>query len=195
LCRLENRADRQTLGQIAEVFVETFLRSQATAPEELILDFDPTNDPVQGHQEQRFFHGYYDQYCFLPWHVFCGRPLLVAYLRPAHIDGALHRRALLKLLVQRFRRPGPNVRIVFRGDRGLGRWKRRRWCDKHDVGYILGLARPAVRERWARPWTEASATPLAWTNVCSANLSTGLVAHYAFNGNAIGPAGHRPSTA
>jgi hypothetical protein len=163
LCRLENRVDRQTLGQIATVFVETFIRSHTTAPEELILDFDPTNDPVHGNQEQRFFHGYYDQYCFLPLYVFCGSQLLVAYLRPANIDGALHSRAILKLLVQRFRRRWPKVRIIFRGDSGFCRWKLMRWCDKHDVGYILGLARNAVLERGAQPWTETSAAQFAQT--------------------------------
>lgn len=164
LCRLENRVDRRALGQIAEVFVETFLRSQTPAPEELILDFDPTNDPVHGNQEMRFFHGYYDQYCFLPLYVFCGSQLLVAYLRPANIDGAKHSRAILKLLVQRFRRQWPNVRIIFRGDSGFARWKLMRWCDQHDVGYIIGLARNAVLERLARPWTDASATQFAQTN-------------------------------
>jgi len=164
LCRLENRVDRKTLGQIAEVFVETFIRSQTTAPEELILDFDPTNDPVHGNQEQRFFHGYYDEYCFLPLYVFCGSQLLVAYLRPANIDGAKHSRAILKLLVQRFRRQWPNVRIIFRGDSGFCRWKLMRWCDKHEVGYIIGLARNAVLEKLARPWTDASAAQFAQTN-------------------------------
>jgi len=165
LCRLENRVDRKALGKIAEVFVETFIRSHGTAPEELILDFDPTNDPVHGTQQQRFFHGYYDQYCFLPLYVFCGSQLLVAYLRPANIDGALHSRAILKLLVKRFRRQWPNVRIIFRGDSGFARWKLMRWCDKHDVGYIIGLARNAVLERLAKPWTEASASQYAQTKV------------------------------
>lgn len=164
LCRLENRVDRQALGQIAEVFVETFIRSQTTVPEELILDFDPTHDPVHGNQDMRFFHGYYDQYCFLPLYVFCGRQLLVAYLRPANLDGAQHSRAILKLLVKRFRRQWPNVRIIFRGDSGFARWKLMRWCDKHDVGYIIGLARNAVLERLARPWTEISAAQFAQTN-------------------------------
>jgi hypothetical protein len=163
LCRLENRVDRKSLGRIAEVFIETFIRSYRTAPEELILDFDPTNDPVHGNQEQRFFHGYYDQYCFLPLYVFCGGQLLVAYLRPANIDGALHSRAILKLLVKRFRQQWPNVRIIFRGDSGLGRWKRMRWCDRHDVGYIIGLARNAVLEGLAKPWTERSADRFAQT--------------------------------
>ena len=164
LCRLENRVDRQALGKIAEVFVETFIRSQATTPEELILDFDPTNDPVHGHQDMRFFHGYYDQYCFLPLYVFCGSQLLVAYLRPANIDGAKHSRAILKLLVKRFRRQWPNVRIVFRGDSGFARWKLMRWCDQHDVGYIIGLARNAVLEGLAQPWTQTSAAQFAQTS-------------------------------
>jgi hypothetical protein len=164
LCRLENRVDRQALGQIAGVLVETFIRSQTSAPEELILDFDPTKDPVHGDQDLRFFHGYYDQYCFLPLYVFCGSQLLVAYLRPANIEGAKHRRALLKRLVKRFRRQWPNVRILFRGDSGFARWKLLRWCDKHDVGYLVGLARNAVLERLARPWTEVSAAQFARTN-------------------------------
>jgi hypothetical protein len=164
LCRLENRVDRKALGRIAEVFVETFIRSQTTVPEELILDFDPTNDPVHGNQEMRFFHGYYDQYCFLPLYVFCGSQLLVAYLRPANIDGAQHSRAILKLLVQRFRQQWPTVRIIFRGDSGFARWKLMRWCDKHDVGYIIGLARNAVLERLARPWTEVSTAQFTQTN-------------------------------
>ena len=96
--------------------------------------------------------------------MFCGSQLLVAYLRPANIDGALHRRAILKLLVRRFRRQWPNVRIIFRGDSGFGRWKLMRWCDKHEVGYLIGLPRNARLERWAKPWTESSATPFAQTN-------------------------------
>ena len=77
--------------------------SHATPPTELVLDFDATDDPVHGRQEQRFFHGYYDAYCFLPLYVFCGDQLLVAYLRPSNLDAARHSRAVLKLLVRRFR--------------------------------------------------------------------------------------------
>jgi hypothetical protein len=97
-------------------------------------------------------------------YVFCGSQLLVAYLRPANIDGAQHSRAILKLLVKRFRRQWPHVRILFRGDSGFCRWKLMRWCDKHDVGYIIGLARNAVLKRLARPWTETSAAQFAQTN-------------------------------
>lgn len=129
--------DRKALARMAEVFVDVFLRSHSTAPEELILDFDPTNDPVHGNQEQRFFHGYYDQYCFLPLYVFCGSQLLVAYLRPANID--------------------------FRGDSGFCRWRLMRWCDRHEVGCLIGLARNTALEKLAQPWPQASAIRFAQT--------------------------------
>lgn len=163
LCRLENRIDRKTLAEITKVFVEKFIASYTQAPDELILDFDPTDDRVHGNQEKRFFHGYYDHYCFLPLYVFCGDQLLVAYLRPADIDGALHSRAILKLLVKRFRQAWPNVRIIFRGDSGFCRWKLMRWCDKHDVGYIIGLARNAVLIRLAEQFTSISKTQFEQT--------------------------------
>jgi len=147
LCRLENRVDRASLVRMAQVFVESFIDSHATPPTELILDFDATDDLVHGQQERRFFHGYYDHYCFLPLYVLCGSQLLVAYLRPANIDGAYHSRALLKLLVRRLRQAWPGVRIILRGDSGFCRWKMLRWCDRHDVGYIVGLARNAVLEK------------------------------------------------
>ena len=95
--------------------------------------------------------------------MFCGRQLLVAYLRPANIDGALHSRAILRLLVQRFRRQWPNVRIIFRGDSGFCRWKLMRWCDQHDVGYIIGLPRNKVLERLGQPWIETSAARFTQT--------------------------------
>ena len=115
-------------------------------------------DPVHGNQEKRFFHGYYDRYCFLPLYVFCGSQLLVAYLRPSNIDAAHHSRAILKLLVQRFRQVWPGVRIIFRGDSGFCRWRLMRWCDRHEVNYIIGLARNAVLERLAQPWRDSSRT-------------------------------------
>jgi hypothetical protein len=150
LCRLENRITRGDLERMAEVLVEQFVASQATPPEELVLDFDATDDPVHGRQEGRFFHGYYDHYCFLPLYVFCGEQLLVAYLRPANIDAAKHSRAILKLLVRRFRQAWPGVRIVFRGDSGFCRWRMLRWCDRHDVGYLVGLAKNERLKRLAR---------------------------------------------
>ncbi len=154
LCRFENAITRGSLTRMAEVFVEQFIASHKRPPKELVLDFDPTDDRVHGKQEGRFFHGYYDGYCFLPLYVFCGDQLLCAYLRPSNIDGAKHSRAILKLIVDRFRRAWPKVRIIFRGDSGFCRWKLLRWCDKHDVGYVVGLARNKVLQRLAEPFMD-----------------------------------------
>jgi Transposase DDE domain group 1 len=149
LCRLEDRIDRPTLVRFAGALVDQFIAAHPEPPEHLILDFDATDDPVHGRQEGRFFHGYYDHYCFLPLYVFCGDELLTAYLRPGKIDACKHARALLKLLVRRLREAWPDVKITIRAASGFCRWRLMRWCDSHGVGYVLGLARNVVLERQA----------------------------------------------
>jgi len=139
--RAEQAADSRAAWKITEVLIEAFIASHREAPEELILDFDATNDPVHGHQEGRFFHGYYDEYCFLPLYVFCGDQLLVALLQPSKQDGAKYAPGILKRLVKRFREVWPEVRIILRGDSGFCRHRMLDWCDENDVGYIVGLAK------------------------------------------------------
>jgi hypothetical protein len=156
LCRLENRVDRKALARISAVLVEQFIASFDAPPKELVLDFDPTNLPVHGQQERRFFHGFYDHYCFLPLYVFCGSRLLVAYLRPSNIDPSLHSRAILKRLVARVRQAWPKVRIVLRADSAFARWRLLRWCEKNRVFYVVGLARNPVLERLAAPFLQAA---------------------------------------
>ena len=140
LCRWENRADRKAARIVHELLIEQFIASYRRAPQELILDFDATDDAVHGKQEGRFFHGYYDHYCFLPLYVFCGTQLLVSYLRPSNVDPARHAWAVLSLLVKRLRKAWPKVKIIVRGDSGFCRWRMMRWCDRHGVFYVLGLA-------------------------------------------------------
>jgi len=152
LCRLENRVDRSACVQLSRLMVELFIESFDDPPRELVLDFDATDDPIHGGQEGRFFHGYYDGYCYLPLYAFCGEKLLVSYLRPSNIDAAKHSRAILRLLVTRLRQAWPNARLIFRGDSGFCRWRLMRWCDRHDVGYIIGLARNKALERMAEPF-------------------------------------------
>lgn len=141
LCRLEKWANRATAWRLHQVLVEQFIASFKTAPEELVLDFDATDNPLYGQQEGRFFHGYYDSYCYLPLYVFCGQQLLCAYLRPSRIDGAKHAGAILRLLVKRLRQVWPNVRIVLRGDSGFCRQRIINYCERAGVNYIIGLAR------------------------------------------------------
>jgi hypothetical protein len=140
LCRWENRADREAAWKLHEILLDQFIASFKRAPKKLVLDFDATDDVVHGKQQGRFFHGYYDHYCFLPLYVFCRDQLLVSYLRPSKIDGAKHAWAILALLVKRLRAVWPKVRFIFRGDSGFCRWRMLSWCERHDIGYIVGIA-------------------------------------------------------
>ena len=141
LCRLENRAGRKEAWLIHQVLFEQFVASFSAPPKELILDFDCTDDRVHGMQVGRAFHGYYYDYCFLPLYVFCGEQLLVSYLRPSNIDPAKHAWAILAKLVRALRERWPEVKIILRADSGFCRWKMLRWCESHQVDYIVGIAK------------------------------------------------------
>jgi hypothetical protein len=155
LCRLEKRLATADLWRMQSVLLDQAIAALGAngPPEQLIFDFDATDSPLHGQQQFRFFHGYYGGYCYLPLYVFCGRHLMVAYLRPSDSDAAMHARPILKLLVQRIRRTWPNVRIVFRGDCGFCRHKLMNWCDDNGVYYVIGIARNPVLEQKAQPWT------------------------------------------
>jgi len=156
LCRWENQADRATAWRLHEVLIDQFIASYRRAPKRLILDFDATDDAVHGQQVDRFFHGYYDHYCFLPLYVFCGKQLLVSYLRPSKIDGAKHAWAILSLLVKRLRKAWPKVRILLRADSGFCRWKMLRWCEHNAVDYLVGIARNDRLNAQAQPFLSAA---------------------------------------
>ena len=126
-----------------ELLVEVFVESQPRAPREVWLDLDATDDPLHGHQEGRFFHGYYGCYCYLPLYIFCGEHLLCARLRPSDHDGAAGSIEELERIVGQLRRHWPTTRIHIRGDSGFCRESIMAWCEAHDIGYVLGLARNA----------------------------------------------------
>ncbi len=124
-----------------ELLVEVFVESQSRAPREVWLDLDATDDPLHGHQEGRFFHGYYGCYCYLPLYIFCGEHLLCARLRPSDRDGSAGSIEELERIVGQLRRRWPKTRIHIRGDSGFCRESIMKWCEEHDIGYVLGLAR------------------------------------------------------
>ena len=126
---------------IEELFVELFMQAHATAPSEIILDLDATDDPVHGNQQGRFFHGYYREYCYLPLYIFCGEHLLCARLRPANIDGAAGALKLVRRIVERIRVQWPTTRIILRGDSGFCREHLLAYCEENDLYYVFGLAR------------------------------------------------------
>ncbi|MCZ7638495.1 MAG: IS1380 family transposase [Verrucomicrobia bacterium] len=134
---------------IDDLFVDLFMQAlgDAMPSQPLIIDFDATDDPLHGNQLGRFFHGYYDSYCYLPLYVFCGEHLLAARLRPANIDASAGALKVLRQVVQRLREKWPKVRIIVRGDSGFCRQTIMRWCEENGVDYVLGLSRNQRLER------------------------------------------------
>jgi hypothetical protein len=126
---------------IEGLFVDLFLAAHATPPQELVLDLDATDDPLHGHQEGRFFHGYYDCHCYLPLYVFCGRHLLAAKLRRSNIDASAGALDEVERIVGQIRARWPRVRIVLRADSGFARDELMTWCEANGVDYVFGLAR------------------------------------------------------
>ena len=121
--------------------VDAFLAAHDTAPEEIVVDLDATDDPIYGQQEGRFFHGYYRHYCYLPLYIFCGEHLLCARLRRSNIDGADGAVDELKRIVGQIRQSWPGVRIIIRADSGFCRDELLRWCEAHPLDYVIGLAK------------------------------------------------------
>src|SRR6202007_421931 len=121
--------------------VTLFLEAHKRPPERIILDLDATDDPLHGHQEGRFFHGYYDCYCYLALYVFCGRHLLAAKLRPSDIAASAGSVAEVERLVPQIRARWPFVRILLRADSGFAREALMAWCEQNRVDYLFGLAR------------------------------------------------------
>jgi Transposase DDE domain group 1 len=151
LNRLELSRDRATRyhkishdpAAIEGLFVTLFLEAHKTPPKEIILDLDATDDPLHGHQEGRFFHGYYDCYCYLPLYIFCGDHLLAAKLRPANIDASAGAVEEVARIVAQIRTRWPATRIILRADSGFARDGLMAWCEANGVDFILGLARNA----------------------------------------------------
>lgn len=126
---------------IENLLVDLFVEAHRRAPRQIVLDLDATDDPLYGHQEGRFFHGYYDTYCYLPLYVTCGRHLLAARLRRSNSDGAAGAETELARIVGRIRMCWPRVRILVRADSGFAREWLMAWCEANGVDYVFGLSR------------------------------------------------------
>ena len=124
-----------------ELLVKVFLESHEDPPAEIILDVDTTDLPLHGKQEGRFFHGYYDNYCYLPLYIFCGDQVLCARLREANHDAAFGSLQEIQRIVAQIRMAWPAVKIILRGDSGFCRNALMSWCENHGVDFVLGLAR------------------------------------------------------
>jgi hypothetical protein len=128
--------------QIDDLMVDVYIQAQPSAPAEVVLDVDATDDILYGNQEGRFFHGYYGDYCYLPLYIFCGEYLLCARLRVASEDPASGVHQELERIVKKLRAAWPEVRIIVRGDSGFCRDEIMSYCEQNEkVDYVLGLAK------------------------------------------------------
>ena len=129
------------LEAMQSFLVDAFVQQQLVPPARIVLDVDATDNPLHGHQLGRFFHGYYDEYCYLPLYIFCGDHPLLALLRPSNIDTATGLLKHLSRIVAHLRRHWPQVQIVVRGDSGFCREHLMHWCEANGVDYLFGLAK------------------------------------------------------
>ena len=154
-------------GAIETLFVDLFLDAHAKAPARITLDLDATDDPIHGRQEGRFFHGYYDCYCYLPLYVFCGDHLLAAKLRRSNIDASAGATEEVARIVAQIRTRWPRVKILLRADSGFAREALMAWCEVNRVDYLFGLARNArlvdhihIDLAWAEDEAELTGRPV-----------------------------------
>jgi hypothetical protein len=161
-----------------ELLWQHFIEQHETPPKEIVLDFDGTDIPVHGDQPGKFFNAYYDHHCYFPLYVFCGRHLLVSYLRTSNRSDSRHSWAILALLVKFIRQYWPDTRIVFRGDSGFYRPRLLSWCDRNNVDYLVGISKKSVKKSppligsgtrripgsslagWWPAWKKASLAPI-----------------------------------
>src|SRR5205085_10161712 len=132
---------------IDDLLVDVFLEAQDAPPEQIVLDIDTTDFAIHGEQEGRFYHGYYDHYCYLPLYVFAGEHVLCARLRTSNIDPSAGSRKEIERIVTRVRAKWPQVKIVLRGDSGFCREELMAWCEANGVDYVFGMARHPLWEK------------------------------------------------
>ena len=149
---------------VDRLLVDVFLESYPQAPDEIVLDLDSTDLPIHGHQEGRFFHGFYDHYCYLPLYIFCENHLLVARLRQSNIDGAAGALEDVQRIVGQIRQRWPEVRIILRADSGFCRDAIMTWCEGHGVDFVFGLARNSRLEAILAPQLKEAAAEFAQTH-------------------------------
>ncbi len=167
LNRLEHRPKRHGAkyhkidcdrAKVDTLMVDLFVEAHERAPRQIVIDLDATDIPLHGHQEGRFFHGYYDTYCYLPLYVFCGRHLLLARQRRSNIDGASGSVEEVARIVGQIRQAWQRTRIILRADSGFARDALMAWCEAHGVDYVFGLARnPRLEKELAGELVQAKA--------------------------------------
>ena len=142
---------------IDAVLVDIFLEAHTEPPPQIVIDLDTTDLALHGHQEQRFFHGFYYHYCYLPLYIVCGEHLLGVRLRPANIDASAGALVEVERIIKQVRESWPEVKIILRADSGFCRESLMSWCEAHQVDYVFGFARNERLRRIIEPEMQQAA--------------------------------------
>ena len=142
---------------IDALWTAVFLEAHSAPPERIVLDLDTTGLRLAGHQEGRFFHAYYDEYCYLPLYIFSGEHLLCARLRTADQDTAAGSKEEVERIVGQIRQAWPEVEVILRADSGFCRDELMKWSEEQGVGYVFGFARNDRLRRLIAPQMEEAA--------------------------------------
>lgn len=144
------------------LLTDIYLELHAASPEQIVLDLDATDIPLYGHQPERFFHGYYDSYCYLPLYIFAGDQLLSARFRPVNQDAAKGSVEEVGRIVAQLRQRWPGLKIVLRADSGVCHEELMVWCEQNHVDYVFALAR---NNGWQRSSGSRCSRPVSSTTV------------------------------
>jgi hypothetical protein len=164
-----------------ELPVKAFIESHENNPVEIILVVDTTDLPLHGKQQGRFFHGYYDNYCYLPLYIFCGEHVLCTRLREANHDAAVGSLQEIQRIVAQIRAAWPATKIILRGDSGFCRNQLMNWCENNRVDFVFGLARnqrlrkvigPRCMQRPSNGIKPANRHECSFPSMCSALATT-----------------------
>jgi hypothetical protein len=141
LSRFENAIGPKSFFALQDLFLDQFIASFDKPPKHLTLDIDPFDDPTHGQQQLTFFHGYYDQYQYLPRVITCAENDLVLTVCLLHgtAHATLGAQDDLAYVVARLRRAWPGLRIHIRGDSGFGTPMMYEACEQLDIDYTLGM--------------------------------------------------------
>ena len=149
ISRLENAITKQEIKRIRRFFVDKFLQSHLSNPEQIVLDIDGFDAYTHGHQQLSLFHGYYGHQIYFPVLIneaTSGYPLIVQ-LRAGNSHAGKGVLGLLRWLFWRLRKAWPDVKIILRGDGGFSLPEIMNLCEQKDVKYVFGFSSNAVLKR------------------------------------------------
>jgi hypothetical protein len=149
LSRFENAIGPKSLFGLRDVLIDQFIASFDEPPRHLTFDIDTFDDPTHGDQQLTFFHGYYDQYQYLPRVITCAEndQVVMAALLFGTASPSLGAADDLEYLVGRLRAVWPGVRITIRADSAFAVPAFYKPCERLELDYTIGLKMNAVLRR------------------------------------------------